>query len=61
MQAMLSGQSPQAFLMGLAQNNPQLAGLDLNNLEATARNLCKQHNVDVDKAKAEVSSKLSNK
>lgn len=57
---MLSGQSPQAFLTGLAKSNPQLAGLDLNNLETTARSLCKKHNVDVDKAKAEVSAKLSN-
>ena len=58
---MTSGQSPHAFLMQIAKQNPQLAGLDLNNLEKTARELCGKRGVDVDKATQEISSKLSNK
>jgi hypothetical protein len=45
--AMMRGESPQAFLKNLANTNPQLQGLDLDNLEGTAKALCDKNNVDM--------------
>jgi hypothetical protein len=47
MGAMMRGESPRQFLQNLAQNNPQLQGLDLNNLQQTAQQVCKDNNVDM--------------
>lgn len=47
MGAMMRGESPRQFLSNLAQNNPQLQGLDLNNLQQTAQQVCKDNNVDM--------------
>jgi len=44
--AAMRGESPEAFMKNLAQTNPQLKGLDLNNLEQTAHSLAKQKGVD---------------
>ena len=40
--AMMRGENPQAFMKDLANTNPQLQGLDLDNLEETARTLCEK-------------------
>ena len=48
--AMRRGENPKEFLKRMSQNNPQLQGLDLDNLEGTAQNLCRQKNVNVDEA-----------
>ena len=45
--AMMRGESPSAFLKNLANTNPQLQGLDLDNLEGTAKALCDRNNVDM--------------
>lgn len=45
--AMMRGESPQAFLKNLANTNPQLQGLDLDNLESTAKALCDKNNVNM--------------
>lgn len=45
--AMMRGESPQAFLKNLANSNPQLRGLDLDNLEGTAQALCQKNNVNM--------------
>ena len=45
--AMMRGESPQAFLKNLANTNPQLQGLDLDNLEGTAKALCDKNNVNM--------------
>lgn len=45
--AAMRGESPQAFLQKLAQTNPQLRGLDLNNLEGTATQLANQQGKDI--------------
>ena len=45
--AMMRGESPQTFMKNLANTNPQLQGLDLDNLEETARSLCEKNNVDM--------------
>ena len=48
MGAMMRGESPQTFLKNLANSNPQLHGLDLDNLESTAKTLCERNNVNMD-------------
>ena len=45
--AMMRGESPQTFLQNLANNNPQLQGLNLDDLEGTAKALCDKNNVDM--------------
>ena len=52
--AMMRGESPQAFMQSIAKNNPALQGLDLNNLNGTAEQLCKQNNIDINDAKARI-------
>ena len=47
MGAMMRGESPSDFLKNLASTNPQLQGLDLDNLESTATALCQKNNVDM--------------
>ena len=45
--AMMRGESPQAFLKNLANTNPQLQGLNLDDLEGTAQSLCQKNNIDM--------------
>ena len=47
MGAMMRGESPSDFLKNLASTNPQLQGLDLDNLEGTAQALCQKNNVNM--------------
>lgn len=47
MGAMMRGESPSTFLKNLANSNPQLQGLDLDNLEGTAKALCEKNNVNM--------------
>lgn len=44
--AMIRGESPEVFMRNLAKTNPQLNGLDMNNLENTAHSLSRQKGVD---------------
>ena len=48
MGAMMRGESPSDFLKNLANTNPQLQGLDLDDLEGTARALCDKNNVNME-------------
>lgn len=45
--AMMRGDSPQAFLQSIANSNPQMQGLNLDDLEGTARALCEKNNVNM--------------
>ena len=56
--AMMRGESPRQFLQGLAQNNPQLQGLDLSNLQQTAQQVCNSNGVDMDSKIKEIQSYL---
>lgn len=47
MGAMMRGESPQMFLKNLANTNPQLQGLDFDDLEGTAKSLCEKNNIDM--------------
>lgn len=46
--AMMRGESPRDFLKNLANTNPQLQGLNLDDLEGTARALCEKNNVNME-------------
>lgn len=52
--AMMRGESPKDFLRNIANTNPQLQGLNLDDLEGTAKALCEKNNVDMD----ELSNKI---
>ena len=45
--AMMRGEDPQTFLKNLANSTPQLQGLDLDNLEGTAKALCDQNGINM--------------
>lgn len=57
--AMMRGESPQAFMQNIAKSNPQLQGLDLNNLNGTAEQLCKQNGIDINDAKNRINQYVS--
>ena len=48
MGAMMRGENPKTFLKNLANTNPQLQGLNLDDLEGTARSLCEKNNVNME-------------
>ena len=54
MGAMMRGESPSDFLKNIANTNPQLQGLDLDNLEGPAKALCEKNNVNM----AELAEKI---
>ena len=64
MGAMMRGESPSTFLKNLANSNPQLQGLDLDNLEGTAKALCEKNNVNMnelaDKIRGFANSNITN-
>ena len=55
----MRGESPQAFLQNLAQTNPQLKGLNLSDLEGTARTLAQQRGKDIDALTNEVKATVN--
>lgn len=52
--AMMRGESPQTFLKNLANSNPQLQGLNLDDLEGTAKALCDRNNVNMNELAAKI-------
>ena len=52
--SMMRGESPTDFLKNLAKTEPKLQGLDLDNLESTAKDLCDQRNVDINALKSQI-------
>lgn len=46
--AMMRGESPTDFLKNLARTNPQLQGLNMDDLEGTAQALCNQKGVNME-------------
>ena len=56
--AMMRGESPQMFMQNLAKTNPQLQGLDLNNLNQTAEQLYKDRGQDINVAKDRINQFL---
>ena len=58
--AMMRGESPQAFLQNLAQTNPALRGLDLNDINGSAEKLCRERGVDPGKLEAQIKTTFEN-
>ena len=58
--AMMRGESPQTFLQNMAKTNPQLQGIDLNNLNGTAEQLCRQKGIDINDAKERLTQYVGN-
>ena len=54
--AMMSGKTPQQFLQSL----PQLQGMNLNNLEQTARDLCAKNGIDMNQKIGEIQNEFAN-
>ena len=57
--AMMSGQSPKQFLMDLAKTNPQLQGIDFNNLQQSAQNMCNQRGLNMQEELNKLKSGMS--
>ena len=56
--AALRGESPQDFLRGLANTRPELRGIDVNDLEGSARKLAQQKGVDFDTVKSQAMNEI---
>lgn len=56
--AALRGETPQDFLRGLANSRPELRGIDVNDLEGSARKLAQQKGVDFDTVKSQAMGEL---
>lgn len=56
--AFMRGESPRDFLSKIAQTNPALRGIDLNDINGSARRVCQEHGVDADKLADEIKTKL---
>ena len=52
--AMMRGESPKDFLKNLATSNPQLKGLNLDDLEGTAKALCDKNNVNMEQLASQI-------
>ena len=57
--AAMRGESPEAFMANLAKTNPQLKGLDMSNLESTAKSIAQQKGVDVNQLTESVKSRVN--
>ena len=53
--AMMRGESPRDFLKGIANTNPQLKGLALDNLQSTAQALCDKNNINMQELAGKIS------
>lgn len=58
MGAMMRGENPRQFLSNLAQTNPQLRNLNLDNLEQTAKEVCDKNGVDMNSKMNELQSQI---
>lgn len=47
MGAMMRGENPRTFLKNLANSNPQLQGMNLDDLQGTAKSLCEKNNINM--------------
>ena len=58
--AAMRGESAESFLIGLAKEDPRFQGLDFNNLEKTAHDLCQQKGVNENHLINQVQNDLTN-
>lgn len=57
--AAMRGESPEDFMKTLAKTNPQLKGLNLDDLEGTANKLAAQKGADINQLKDSVKSTVN--
>lgn len=51
----MRGESPTTFMKNLAMTEPLLKGYDFNNIDATAEQICKEKNANMETMKADIS------
>ena len=56
--AMIRGESPKSFLTNLAKNNPQLQGMNFDNLQQTAQEVCDKKGVNMNDKMKEIQSQF---
>ena len=56
--AFMRGESPQDFLRNLANTNPALRNVDLNDINGSAQRICRERGVDPDKLAADIRQQL---
>ena len=56
--AAVRGESPEAFMKGLAKTRPELQGLDLDNLEGTANGLAQKQGKDINALKGQIQTEI---
>lgn len=52
--SMMRGENPVTFMKNLAKTNPLFQGYNFDDLEGTARDICKQRNVDMENMKSQI-------
>ena len=52
--AMMRGEDPKTFMQNLSNTNPQLRGLNMNDLNGEAQRICQEHGVDAGKLAGEI-------
>jgi len=50
----MRGESPTTFMKNLAMSEPLLKGYDFDNIDATAEQVCKEKNADMNTMKADL-------
>ena len=56
--AMMRGESPRDFLQNLANSNPALRGIDMNDINGSAQRLCRERGIDANKLTEEIRQKV---
>ena len=57
--AAMRGETPESFLKSLAQTNPQLRGVDLNDLEGSARQIAAAQGKDLNTVAGDVKAMVN--
>ena len=58
--AMMRGESPKDFLQNLANTNPALRNINLNDINGSAQKLCQERGIDPNKLTEEIKQKVLN-
>lgn len=58
--AFMRGESPQEFMRNLANTRPELRGIDLNDINGSARKICQERGVDADKLASDIQKTINN-
>ncbi len=56
--AMLRGENPKSFLANLAKKNPMLQGMNFDNLQKTAQEVCDKKGVNMNEKLKEIESQF---